>query len=392
MSADPHPPELALRLLVRDQELADAVRSALAPHFRLTVVDGARCDLALVDAGDARACELSGGIRGAAPILALGPAGACLEAVEAGANDWVTTPFEPGLLAHRVRTMLRAAQPAVAGHLPSGPREADRTALGPSLQRALQRGELLLHYQPRVELATGTVLAVEALLRWKHPELGLVSPARFIPLLEESGQIVEIGEWALREACRQNRAWRDAGLPHVRVAVNLSSVQFREPGLEGTIARVLEDTGLAPEGLELELTESMLLRDADATLEALHTIQSMGVHMSIDDFGTGYSSLSYVKRFPVDALKIDQSFVRDMTASPTGSAITTSIVLMGKSLGLAVVAEGVETRSQVEFLRVLECDEAQGYFFSRPVPAEAAAECIRTGFAALLDARTGAAA
>jgi EAL domain-containing protein (putative c-di-GMP-specific phosphodiesterase class I)/GGDEF domain-containing protein/CheY-like chemotaxis protein len=252
----------------------------------------------------------------------------------------------------------------------------ERQTMESSLRYALERGELTLYYQPRVEIASGRIVGLEALLRWQHPELGLVSPGHFISIAEESGLIVPIGEWVLREACRQNQAWRDAGLPAIRVAVNLSSVQFRQPDLEVRIAQVLEETGLEPGGLELELTESMLFQDAERTTETLRAIKEMGVHLSIDDFGTGYSSLSYVKRFPVHALKIDQSFVREMTTSPESSAITTSIVLMGKSLGLTVVAEGVETRSQLEFLRALECDEAQGYLFSRPVPAREAGELV----------------
>lgn len=268
----------------------------------------------------------------------------------------------------------------------------ERLALESNLRYALERGELTLFYQPRVDLRTGDVRSFEALLRWKHPELGMVSPAQFVPIAEESGLIVPIGEWVLREACRQNQEWRAAGLPHVRMAVNLSSVQFRQPDLEVRIARVLEDTGLDPDGLELELTESMLLQDAEATIETLRTIREMGIHLAIDDFGTGYSSLSYIKRFPVHALKIDQSFVREVLTSPEDSAITTSIVLMGKSLDLTVVGEGVETRSQLEFLRVLECDEAQGYLFSRPVPAKEAGECLATGYASVLGASASPAA
>jgi len=267
----------------------------------------------------------------------------------------------------------------------------ERLTLESNLRYALERGELTLFYQPRVDLRTGAIVGFEALLRWKHPELGMISPGQFIPIAEESGLIVPIGEWVLREACRQNQAWREAGLPHVRMAVNLSSVQFRQPDLEVRIASVLEETGLDPSGLELELTESILLQDADATIETLRTVKEMGIHLSIDDFGTGYSSLSYIKRFPVDALKIDQSFVRDVTSSPEDAAITTSIVLMGKSLNLTVVAEGVETKSQLEFLRVLECDEAQGYLFSRPVPAKEALECLQTGYASLIGANLAAA-
>jgi EAL domain-containing protein (putative c-di-GMP-specific phosphodiesterase class I)/DNA-binding response OmpR family regulator len=257
----------------------------------------------------------------------------------------------------------------------------ERLALESNLRGALERGELMVYYQPRVEIASGRIVGFEALLRWRHPELGLVSPAQFVPLAEESGLIVPIGEWVLREACAQNQRWRESGLPHVCMAVNLSAVQFRRPELECHIAQALEEANLAAEGLELELTESMLLHRADETVERLRTIKAMGIRLAIDDFGTGYSSLSYIKRFPVDALKIDQSFIREVTTSAEDAAITTSIVLMGKGLDLTVVAEGVETRSQLEFLRVLECDEAQGYLFSRPVPAEEATRLLSSGLA-----------
>jgi EAL domain-containing protein (putative c-di-GMP-specific phosphodiesterase class I) len=207
----------------------------------------------------------------------------------------------------------------------------------------------------------------------------MISPAQFIPLAEATGLIIPIGEHVLRVACAQAKRWQDEGLPPVRMAVNLSSVQFLEPELEVRIARVLAETGLPPEWLELELTESILLRNIEETLATLADIKSMGVHLSIDDFGTGYSSLSYLKRFPVDALKIDRSFIRDVTTNPDDAAITTSILLMGRSLKLRVVAEGVETRSQLAFLRVLECDEAQGYLFSRPLPADEAGALLAKG-------------
>ncbi len=258
-------------------------------------------------------------------------------------------------------------------------RVMERMTLEGHLHHALERNELKVYYQPRVDIASGRVVSFEALLRWRHPELGMISPGQFIPIAEDTQLIVPIGAWVLHEACRQNQAWRAQGLPPVRIAVNLSSVQFQQPDLEVQIAGVLEETGLDPDGLELELTESLLLHKADATLQTLRTIKDMGIHMSIDDFGTGYSSLSYIKRFPIDALKIDRSFIREVTTSPEDAAITTSIILMGKSLDLTVVAEGVETRSQLEFLRVLECDEAQGYLFSRPVPAEEAATLLSTG-------------
>jgi diguanylate cyclase (GGDEF)-like protein len=263
---------------------------------------------------------------------------------------------------------------------------AERRTLESDLALALERGELLLHYQPRVELASGRICGFEALVRWQHKELGLVSPGRFIPIAEENGLIVPIGEHVLRTACAQNRAWQQQGLPPVRMGVNLSSVQFRDAELPTTVAGVLHDTDLGPEWLELELTESVLLQKAEATVARLHRLRDMGLHLSIDDFGTGYSSLSYLKRFPIDALKIDQSFIREVTVDPGDAAITTSIVLMGKSLDLSVVAEGVETRSQLSFLRVIECHEAQGYLFSPPVPAAQAGELLASGLPADLAA------
>jgi diguanylate cyclase (GGDEF)-like protein len=255
----------------------------------------------------------------------------------------------------------------------------ERLTLETSLRRALERQELAVFYQPRVDIQTERILGFEALVRWRHPDLGFVSPAQFIPLAEETGLIVPIGEWVLREACRQNRAWQRAGLPAVRMAVNLSSVQFGQPALQDQIRAALEAAELDAQYLELELTESTVMRDANAVVATLARLKSSGVHLSIDDFGTGYSSLAYLKRFPIDALKIDQSFIRDCTSDPDDSAIVTSIVLMARSLKLAVVAEGVETESQLSFLRVLQCDEAQGYLFSPPVAAEKARALLQSG-------------
>lgn len=256
----------------------------------------------------------------------------------------------------------------------------ERLSLEVHLRHALELGQLLVHYQPRVSISTGRVVSVEALVRWKHPELGLVSPAHFIPVAEESGLILPIGEWVLREACAQAKRWRDAGLPPIHVAVNVSSAQFREPDLVGVVQRALTDAGLPASALELELTESMLLQKGDATVKTLERLKALGVQLAIDDFGTGYSSLNYIKRFPVDALKIDQSFIREMMSNEQDSTLTTSIVLMGKGLNLIVVAEGVETRSQLGLLRALGCDQAQGYLFSRPVPPDEAAKHIAAGF------------
>jgi diguanylate cyclase (GGDEF)-like protein len=257
----------------------------------------------------------------------------------------------------------------------------ERMTLETDLRTAIEREELLVYYQPKVEIATGNIVGVEALLRWKHPELGMVSPAQFIPIAEETGLIVPIGEYVLRVACAQNKRWQDQGLAPIRMAVNLSTVQFRDPDLHKMVTRVLQSTGLAAKHLELELTESVLLQKIDTTIATLKNLKKMGVHLSIDDFGTGYSSLSYLKRFPIDSLKIDQSFIREVTTNPEDVAITTSIILMGRSLKLKVVAEGVESPSQLALLRVLECDEAQGYLFSRPVPADEVVKLFSTSFA-----------
>jgi len=257
----------------------------------------------------------------------------------------------------------------------------ERMTLETDLRKAIEREELFVYYQPKVDLASGMIVGVEALLRWQHPELGLVSPAQFIPIAEETGLIIPIGEFVLRAACAQNKRWQDQGLPPIRMAVNLSTVQFRDPDLQKHVTQTLRATGLAPTYLELELTESVLAHKADATIATLHGLKDMGVHLSIDDFGTGYSSLSYLKRFPIDSLKIDQSFIREVTTNTEDAAITTSIILMGKSLKLKVVAEGVESPSQLALLKVLECDEAQGYLFSRPVPADELAKLLTKSFA-----------
>jgi diguanylate cyclase len=248
-----------------------------------------------------------------------------------------------------------------------------------SLRRALERKELTVYYQPRVEIRTFRIVGFEALLRWKHPDLGFVSPAQFIPLAEETGLIGPIGEWVLREACRQNREWQDAGLPQVRVAVNLSSMQFAQPTLQEIVRAALDDAKLEAQWLELELTESTVMRDAGAAVATLARLKSAGLHLSIDDFGTGYSSLAYLKRFPIDALKIDQSFIRDSTSNPDDAAIVTSIILMARSLRLGVIAEGVETESQLSFLRILQCDEVQGYLFSPPLSATKARAMLEQG-------------
>ncbi|MEC8511867.1 MAG: EAL domain-containing protein [Planctomycetota bacterium] len=248
----------------------------------------------------------------------------------------------------------------------------ERLTLEQSLRDALHNEELVVYYQPRVDIETQEIIGMEALVRWIHPQFGLVSPGQFIPLAEETGLIVPIGDWILRESCRQNAQWRAMGLPRIRVSVNLSPVQFRKPDLHEDVFRALDDNGLDADGLELEVTESLLMNDPAETAAILGRLRSRGIHISIDDFGTGYSSLSYLKRFPIDALKIDRSFVTDVTSNPDDAAIATAIILMGHSLKLSVVAEGVETENQLAFLKVLQCNEVQGYLFSPPVPADRA--------------------
>ena len=245
-----------------------------------------------------------------------------------------------------------------------------RLTMEKCLRRALEREELLLHYQPQVDLETGRILGVEALLRWQSPELGLVPPARFIPLAEETGLIVPLGEWVLKTVCAQAMAWRRSGLSPLVVAVNLSPRQFWQQGLPATVARVLAETGLEPRWLELEIIESLVMHDMESARATLQQLKELGVQLSMDDFGTGYSSLSYLKRFPFDKIKIDQSFVHDITGDPDSAAIARAIIAMGHSLNLRVIAEGVETEGQLGYLRFHGCDEMQGYFFSRPAPPE----------------------
>ncbi|MBI2312020.1 MAG: EAL domain-containing protein [Betaproteobacteria bacterium] len=253
----------------------------------------------------------------------------------------------------------------------------ERLKLEHSLSRAIEEEQFVLHYQPQVDLRSGQIVGVEVLLRWQHPELGLVSPAQFVPLAEETGHIVLLGEWALRRACRDLRELMDAGLPRFKIAVNLSARQFRQQDVLETVLAVLAETGLDPEWLELELTESIVMQNAQGTIETLQALKAAGIKLSIDDFGTGYSSLSYLKRFPIDKLKIDQSFVRDIATDPNDAAIVRAVVTLGHSLQYKVIAEGVETEEQVEFLRACGCDEAQGFHFSAPIPAEAIARLVR---------------
>jgi EAL domain-containing protein (putative c-di-GMP-specific phosphodiesterase class I) len=254
----------------------------------------------------------------------------------------------------------------------------ERLALEHSLRRALEKQEFLLHYQQRVDMRSGSILGAEALVRWSHPEWGLVHPARFIPLTEETGLIVQLGEWVLREACRQTRLWQDKGLAPGVVSVNLSARQFRQEGLVRTVSRILADTGLDPSQLEIELTESMVMHDAEAAITTLQGLKSLGVALSVDDFGTGYSSLSYLRNLPIDALKIDRSFVSDIGAGAESQegVLAQAIVSLGHSLHLRVIAEGVETDAQLRFLRRHRCDELQGFYFGEPLAPEAHARLL----------------
>ncbi|HZD60788.1 MAG TPA: PAS domain S-box protein [Anaerolineae bacterium] len=252
----------------------------------------------------------------------------------------------------------------------------ERLAIENSLRRALEREEFVIYYHPQVDLNSQKVVGMEALLRWQHPDRGLISPSDFIPIAEETGLIIPIGEWVLRTACEQNKAWRDAGYSPIRVAVNLSARQFQQRRLVETIEQILKGTLLESNYLELEITESTIMKDTDAAITTLHRLKEMGIKVSIDDFGTGYSSLSNLKRFPIDTLKIDRSFVRDITVDPDDAAIATAIITLAHSLHLKVVAEGVETFEQMELLHSLECDEMQGYIFSHPLPVEEATELL----------------
>ncbi len=249
-------------------------------------------------------------------------------------------------------------------------RSLERLMLENNLRQALERNEFFLHYQAKRNLKTGEVAGVEALVRWQHPELGVISPAQFIPLAEETGLIVMIGRWVLKTACAQNVAWLAQGLPPVCMAVNLSARQFFDEHLIDDVAATLQETGMPPELLEMEITEGMVMQDAERAIRILSAIKALGVRLAIDDFGVGYSSLAQIKRFPIDTLKVDSSFIRDIPANPEDRAITEAIIAMGKTLSLTVIAEGVETEEQESFLRDHACDQSQGYYFSRPITPE----------------------
>jgi diguanylate cyclase (GGDEF)-like protein/PAS domain S-box-containing protein len=263
-------------------------------------------------------------------------------------------------------------------------RAVERQTIEGGLRRALERQEFALHYQPKINLSTGEISGAEALIRWTHPTRGLVSPAQFIPVAEDCGLILPIGNWVLREACKQARAWVAEGLPLGTMGVNISAIEFRNEGFLEGVFSILKDTGLDPRFLELELTESVLMKHPESTASVLQALRAKGVRVAVDDFGTGYSSLSYLQKFSIDALKIDQSFVRRITSAPDETTIVTAVISMSRSLKLRVVAEGVETLQELEFLQAHQCDEAQGYYFSRPVASEQFAKLLETGISETL--------
>jgi diguanylate cyclase (GGDEF)-like protein/PAS domain S-box-containing protein len=256
---------------------------------------------------------------------------------------------------------------------------ADRQLIESSLHGALERNEFLLHFQPKVNLDSSEITGAEALVRWQHPERGLILPDQFVPVAEECGLIVQIGRWVLYESCKQARAWQDAGLPLKHVSVNISAVEFRDKGFVEGVRAILSETGLEPRCLDLELTEGVLMEDVESSASVLQRLKKLGVHLAVDDFGTGYSSLSYLRQFPIDVLKIDQSFVQQITGDPYDSAIVSAIIDMGKNLNQRVVAEGIETQEQLAYLQARRCAEGQGYFFSRPVAAAQFAQLLELG-------------
>jgi diguanylate cyclase (GGDEF)-like protein len=258
----------------------------------------------------------------------------------------------------------------------------EKLALESSLRRGLQQQEFEVHYQPKIDFHTGAIVGMEALLRWMHPELGTIAPAKFIPVAEETGLIVPIGRWVLWTACAQNVAWQKAGLPHLTMAVNLSARQFVDDSLLRDVTAVLKETGMSASLLELEITESMLMHDVEKVMTTLNGFRNLGVRLAIDDFGTGYSSLSNLKRFPIDTIKVDRSFVRELPENPESRGITEAIIEMARVLSMTVIAEGVETREQADYLRQHSCDEFQGFYFSKAVPADEFIKLLQTQVAA----------
>jgi EAL domain-containing protein (putative c-di-GMP-specific phosphodiesterase class I) len=258
-------------------------------------------------------------------------------------------------------------------------RALERQSLESGLRDALQRRQLLLHYQPQMNVETGAIVGAEALIRWRHPQRGLVGPAQFMPVAAECGFIAPISRWVLHEGCLQARLWQEAGLPPMRMAINASAAELRSKDYVASVRTILAETGLEPHYLELELNETFLMQDLKSTATTLRALKDLGVQLALDDFGTGLSSLSYLKRFPIDTLKIDQSFVRDLTTDADDASIVSAVISMGKILNMLVVAEGVETREQFDFLREHRCPEAQGFYFSHPVVADEFTQLLGRG-------------
>ena len=258
-------------------------------------------------------------------------------------------------------------------------RASERQFIEGGLRVALERNEFALHYQPKIDLGSGAITGVEALLRWKHPERGFIPPAQFVPIAEDTGLILPIGHWVLSEACRQSREWIDAGFAPVPMAVNISAVEFRSKDFVESVRTILRESKLDPHCLELELTESVLMKHAESTVSMLKALKEIGVQLTVDDFGTGYSSLSYLRQFPIDALKVDQSFVHEISSRADDAAIVSAVISMGNSLKKRVIAEGVETREQLDFLTAEGCEEAQGYYFNRPMLADQFAKLLEAG-------------
>ena len=289
-----------------------------------------------------------------------------IDAMRAGVFDYIVKPFD----LRKVDAVVRRA----LGHhrlLHGKPRYGN--ALGEvvnNLRRAIDNEEFVVHYQPQVDIASREILGAEALVRWQHPQLGLLAPTDFVPLAEETGLIAAIGEWVLRTACAQIRTWHDEGLAPLSLAVNVSPRQFQDEGFAQTVMKILTDTGFDPRYLELELTETSIMHDAEFAVKILNRLRQLGVRIAIDDFGTGYSSLGYLKRLPIDRVKFDQSFIRGAAIDPDDAALVMAIMTLAHNLQLRVIAEGIESEEQVTFLRLLRCHEGQGYLFSRPVPAE----------------------
>jgi diguanylate cyclase (GGDEF)-like protein/PAS domain S-box-containing protein len=263
-------------------------------------------------------------------------------------------------------------------------RAVERQSIEGNLRFALERNEFVMHYQPKIDLKTGGITGVEALVRWQHPERGLVGPLQFISVAEDCGLMLPIGKWVLRESCRQAKAWQDAGLPPIEVAVNVSSVEFRNDQFLESVSTILKETGLEPRYLELELTESVLMQHAEFSVPVLQKLRAMGVRLAIDDFGTGYSSLSYLRQFPIDTLKVDQSFIHEINEDTDEATIISAVINMGCRLKHRVIAEGVETAEQLAFLRAHGCDEGQGYYFSRPMPPRETAKLLELGMASTM--------